>query len=65
MGAGGPTVGASRYNSDIVSVGVKVGSKPEDSGVSVGIDVTKRLKLQAETGADGSAAVGIGAEWEY
>ena len=65
MGAGGPTVGASRYISDNVSVGVKVGAKPEDSGVSVGIDVTKRLKLQAETGADGSAAVGIGAEWEY
>ncbi|MCO5092808.1 translocation/assembly module TamB domain-containing protein [Bosea sp. (in: a-proteobacteria)] len=65
MGAGGPTVGASRYISDNISVGVKVGSKPEDSGVSVGVDVTKRLKLQAETGADGSAAVGIGAEWEY
>lgn len=65
MGAGGPTVGASRYISDNVSVGVKVGAKPEDSGISVGVDVTKRLKLQAETGADGSAAVGIGAEWEY
>jgi translocation and assembly module TamB len=65
MGAGGPTVGASRYISDNISVGVKVGAKPEDSGVSVGIDVTRRLKLQAETGADGSAAVGIGAEWEY
>lgn len=65
MGAGGPTLGASRYISDNVSIGVKVGTKPEDSGVSVGVDVTKRLKLQAETGADGSAAVGIGAEWEY
>ena len=65
MGQGGPTVGASRYISDNVSVGVKVGAKPEDSGVSVGIDLTKRLKLQAETGADGSAAVGVGAEWEY
>ncbi|CAH1650513.1 conserved hypothetical protein [Hyphomicrobiales bacterium] len=65
MGAGGPTVGASRYINDNISVGVKVGSKPEDSGVSVGVDVTKRLKLQAEAGADGSAAVGVGAEWEY
>lgn len=65
MGQGGPTIGASRYISDNVSVGVKVGAKPEDSGVSVGIDVTRRLKLQAETGADGSAAVGVGAEWEY
>jgi translocation and assembly module TamB len=65
MGQGGPTVGASRYISDNVSVGVKVGARPEDSGVSVGIDVTKRIKLQAETGADGSASVGVGAEWEY
>ncbi|WP_439498773.1 translocation/assembly module TamB domain-containing protein [Bosea sp. (in: a-proteobacteria)] len=65
VGAGGPTVGVSRYIGDNVSVGVKAGAKPEDSGVSVGIDVTKRLKIQAETGADGSAAVGVGAEWEY
>lgn len=66
MGAsGGPTVGVSRYIGDNVSVGVKAGAKPEDSGVSIGIDVTKRLRIQAETGADGSAAVGVGAEWEY
>lgn len=65
VGAGGPTVGVSRYIGDNVSVGVKAGAKPEDSGVSVGIDVTRRLKVQAETGADGSASVGVGAEWEY
>lgn len=65
MGAGGPTVGVSRYIGDNVSVGVKAGAKPEDSGISVNVDLTRRLKLQAETGADGSAAVGVGAEWEY
>lgn len=65
VGAGGPTVGASRYIGDNVSVGIKAGAKPADSGVSIGIDVTKRIKLQAETGADGSASVGVGAEWEY
>jgi translocation and assembly module TamB len=65
MGPGGPTVGVSRSLSDNVTLGVKAGAKPEDSGVSVGIDVTRRLKLQAETNADGSAAVGVGAEWEY
>lgn len=65
VGAGGPTVGVSRYIGDNVSVGFKAGAKPEDSGVSVGIDVTRRLKVQAETGADGSASVGVGAEWEY
>jgi translocation and assembly module TamB len=65
VGAGGPTIGASRYIGDNVSIGVKAGTKPEDSGVSIGIDVTRRLKVQAETGADGSASVGVGAEWEY
>lgn len=65
VGAGGPTVGVSRYISDNVSVGIKAGARPEDSGVSVNIDVTRRLKVQAETGADGSASVGVGAEWEY
>lgn len=65
MGEGGPTVGVSRYIGDNVSIGFKAGAKPEDSGVSVGIDVTRRLKLQADTNADGSASVGVGAEWEY
>ena len=65
VGAGGPTVGVSRAISDNVTVGIKAGAKPEDSGVSVGIDVTRRIKLQADTNADGSASVGVGAEWEY
>jgi translocation and assembly module TamB len=65
VGAGGPTVGVSRYIGDNVSVGVKAGARPEDTGVSVNIDLTRRLKLQAETNAEGGAAVGVGAEWEY
>lgn len=65
MGEGGPTIGASRYIGDNISLGVKAGAKPEDSGISVGIDVTRRLKLQADTNADGSASVGVGAEWEW
>jgi len=65
LGPGGPTVGVTRAISDNITLGVKAGARPEDSGVSVGIDVTRRLKLQAETNADGSAAVGVGAEWEY
>ncbi|PZN96602.1 MAG: hypothetical protein DCF30_17445 [Hyphomicrobiales bacterium] len=65
VGEGGPTVGVSRAISDNVTIGIKAGARPEDSGVSVGIDVTRRIKVQAETGADGSASVGVGAEWEY
>jgi translocation and assembly module TamB len=65
MGARGPTVGGSRYISDNVSVGVRTGATPEQSAVSIGIDVTRRLKVQGEVGADGRSAVGIGTEWEY
>jgi translocation and assembly module TamB len=66
MGAdGGPTVGASRYIGNNISVGVKTGAKPEESGVSVRLDVTRHLKLQAEAQANGAAAAGVGAEWEY
>lgn len=64
-GADGPTVGVSRAISDNVSVGLKAGARPQDSGVSVNIDLTRRLKLQAETNAEGGASVGVGAEWEY
>ena len=64
-GAGGPTVGASRYLTNNISVGVKTGAKPEDSSVNVGVDVTKRLRVQGETAADGKTSVGVGVEWEY
>ncbi|HZH53616.1 MAG TPA: translocation/assembly module TamB domain-containing protein [Microvirga sp.] len=62
---GGPTVGISRAISDRISVGVKAGASTEQSGVSVDIDVTRRIRVQGEVSADGDTAVGIGAEWEY
>lgn len=62
---GGPTVGISRAISDRVSVGVKAGATTEQSGVSVDIDVTRRIRVQGEVGASGSTSVGVGAEWEY
>ncbi len=62
---GGPTVGASRYIGNRLSVGVRAGAKPEDSAATATIDVTRRLKVQGGIGADGRSSVGIGAEWEY
>ncbi len=64
-GPGGPKVGASRYLTDNISVGVKTGAKPEDSAVNVGIDVTKKVRVQGETSVDGKTSVGVGVEWEY
>jgi translocation and assembly module TamB len=64
-GAGGPKVGASRYISDRISVGVRTGMKPEQTAVGVGVDVTKNVRLKGETRVDGKSSVGVGVEWEY
>jgi translocation and assembly module TamB len=63
--SGGPAIGASRYLSDRLSVGVKAGAKPADTAATIDYDVTRRVKIQGEAGSDGRTAVGIGAEWEY
>jgi translocation and assembly module TamB len=62
---GGPALSASRYIGDRVSIGVRAGARPEDSAATVTIDVTRRLKVRGEMGADGGSSVGVGAEWEY
>lgn len=62
---GGVAVGVSNYISDNISVGVRGGARPEDTGVTVNIDITRNLKAQAEAGADGRASVGAAVEWEY
>lgn len=62
---GGPAVGVSRYISDNVRVGVRAGSQPEESGVTVDVDLTRRLKAQGEVNAEGGSSVGLGFEWEY
>jgi translocation and assembly module TamB len=64
-GTNGPTVGASRYISDNISVGVRTGTKPEQSAVGVGVDVTKNVRLKGETRVDGKSSLGVGVEWEY
>jgi translocation and assembly module TamB len=62
---GGPAVGVSRYISDNVRVGVRAGARPEESGVTVDIDLTRRLKAQGAVDAEGGTSVGLGFEWEY
>ncbi|MDP4003130.1 translocation/assembly module TamB domain-containing protein [Methylobacterium sp. NEAU K] len=63
--SGGPALGASRYISDRVSVGVKAGAKPADTAVGVDFDVTRRIKLKGEAGSDGRTSLGVGAEYEW
>ncbi|WP_414471296.1 translocation/assembly module TamB domain-containing protein [Microvirga sp. M2] len=63
--SGGPAVGVSRYISDNVRVGVKAGARPEESGVTVDVDLTRRLKAQGAVDAEGGTSVGLGFELEY
>ncbi|WP_444543589.1 translocation/assembly module TamB domain-containing protein [Methylobacterium dankookense] len=63
--SGSPAVGASRYLSDRLSVGVKAGAKPADTAATVDYDVTRRVKVQGEAGSDGRTSLGVGAEWEW
>jgi translocation and assembly module TamB len=63
--SGSPTVGVSRAINDRISIGAKTGAKPEDNGVSVDLDVTRHIRLQAGVDASGGSSVGVGAEWEY
>jgi len=62
---GGPTVGISRAINDRISVGVKAGASTDDTGVTVNIDVTKRIRVQGEVGAGGNTSIGVATEWEY
>ncbi|MDB5649140.1 MAG: hypothetical protein JWL62_660, partial [Hyphomicrobiales bacterium] len=64
-GAGGPGLGISRAIGDRVTVGVKAGATPSQTGLSVDIDITRRLRVQSQLGSDGSTSVGVGAEWDY
>lgn len=63
-GTGGQ-VGIGKRLNDNIYLGVRQGTTSGSSRVTVDVDITKNLRLQGATGADGSAEVGIGAQWDY
>jgi len=63
-GTGGQ-IGVGRRINDNIYLGVRQGTTAGSSRVTVDVDVTKNIRLQGATGADGSAEVGIGAQWDY
>jgi len=63
--SGDPTVGVSRAINNRVSVGVQAGSSTRDTGVTLDIDLTRRLRLQGAAYGSGNTSLGIGAEIEY
>jgi translocation and assembly module TamB len=61
----GGEVGVGKRLNDRIYLGVKQGAQPNSSKVTVDVDITKNIRAQGATGADGSTEVGIGAEWDY
>ena len=64
-GNGSPVLGIGRAINDRISVGVTTGARPRDNGVSVNLDVTRHVRLQAGVDASGGSSAGVGAEWDY
>jgi len=65
MGDGGPTVGASRAIGDRLSVGVRTGATPSQSGVSANVDVTRHIRVESDIDAKGSTSLGVGTRFEW
>ncbi len=62
---GGFGVRAGRNVTDRVFVGVRQGTTPESTVVEVEADVTNRLKIRSEIGADADTSLGLRYEWDY
>lgn len=62
----GPTLEAGRYVADGVFVGVRQGTETGSSRVGVRVDLTPRIKLEAETGdREAGEKVGVTMEWQW
>jgi translocation and assembly module TamB len=64
-GSGGPMVGASRAIGDRLSVGVRTGRSPSQSGLSADVDVTRHIRVESDVDAKGSTSVGVGTRFEW
>jgi translocation and assembly module TamB len=63
---GGPTLEAGRYVADGIYVGVRQGTDPGSTRAAIRVDLTRRLRLEAETGdREAGNRVGLSYEWEW
>ena len=58
-------IGIGKRINENVYLGFKQGSGETPNKVTLDVDLTEKLKAQGEVGDDGSAAIGLGMEWEY
>lgn len=63
-GTGGE-IGIGRRINDRLYLGVRQGTTPNSSQATIDLDLSRNIRLQGATGADGNTSVGIGAQWDY
>lgn len=62
---GATTVGAGKYVSKRVYVGVQQGLQASSSAVTVNVDLTKNLSVETNVGATAQSRVGVNWKWDY
>jgi translocation and assembly module TamB len=65
LGAGNSSNPLSRILGDRVSIGVRTGATPAQTGVGMTVNIYKQLKAKGSINAQGAASVGVGAEHEW
>jgi autotransporter translocation and assembly factor TamB len=60
-----PVVGAGKYVTDDVYVGVKQGASPESSSVGVEVEVTPNIFLESDVRRSGQSDVGVKFKYDY
>jgi translocation and assembly module TamB len=60
-----PVVGAGKYLTDDVYVGVKQGASPESSSVGVEVEVTPNIFLESDVRRSGESDVGVKFKYDY
>ncbi|MEM9682576.1 MAG: translocation/assembly module TamB domain-containing protein [Pseudomonadota bacterium] len=60
-----PVVGAGKYVTDDVYVGVKQGASPQTSSVGVQVDVTPNIVVESDMRRDGQSDVGVRFKLDY
>lgn len=64
-GANGPGAALGRAVGERARVGIRTGATPETTGVTLDVDLSRRIRLRGEADASGGTAAGVAAEWEW
>jgi translocation and assembly module TamB len=64
-GAAGGEIGVGKRLNDRVYLGVRQGTSAGSSKATIDIDITKNIRIQGATGADGGTETGVGVQWDY